>query len=73
MKIIYLHRPMEGTRYTKNKPYLPLDICLKAFVELSDSRIVGPFDGGQEASDWMMEKKKYWGRCHEMPFAETVT
>ena len=70
MKIVYLPRPIDDTRYTKNAPYLPLDICLKAFVELNDGGVVGPFEGGREASDWMMEKKTYWGRCHEMPFKE---
>ena len=70
MRIIYLSRPIEGTRYTKSEPRLPLDICLKAFVELSDERVIGPFEGDKEASDWMWEKKKYWGRCHEMPFEE---
>ena len=72
MKIVYLPRPIEGTRHTRTEPYLPLDICLKAFVELSDGGVVGPFEGGQEAGDWMWEKKMYWGRCHEMPWSERL-
>ena len=57
MKIIYLPRPIEGTRYTRDEPYLPLDICLKPFVQLNDGvSVVGPFTGSEEAHDWMSEE-----------------
>ena len=59
MKIILLPRPIEGTRYTKTKPYLPLDICLKPFVQLNDGvSVVGPFLGSEEAHAWMLEEAR---------------
>jgi len=59
MKIIYLPRPIEGTRYTKydpDQPSLPLDICLKPFVELDDGvSVVGPFKYREDAYEYMVE------------------
>ena len=57
MKVIYLPRPIEGTRFTKDKPYLPLDICLKPCVQLHDGvSVVGPVLGSEEAHDWLHEE-----------------
>ena len=66
MKIIYLPRPIDGTRYTKYDPKrpdqqpLPLDICLKPFVELDDGvSVEGPFDTSDEAHNYMMEIRNF--------------
>ena len=60
MKIIYLPRPIEGTRYTKYDPKrpdqqpLPLDICLKPFVELDDGvSVEGPFATSHDAQKFI--------------------
>ncbi len=65
MKIIYLPRPMDGTRYTKYDPKrpdqqpLPLDICLKPFVQLDDGvSVVGPFKEREDAEDYMVERRE---------------
>ena len=66
MKIIYLPRPIDGTRYTKYDPKrpdqqpLPLDICFKPFVELDDGvSVEGPFDTSDEAHNYMMEVRNF--------------
>ena len=63
MKIIYLPRPIDGTRYTKydpKHPRLPLDICLKPFVELDDGvSVEGPFDTSDEAHNYMREVRNF--------------
>jgi len=56
MKIVYLPRPMEGTRRTRTEPYLPLDICLKPFVQLDDGvSVEGPFADSDDAQSWMLQ------------------
>ena len=59
MKIVYLPRPIEGTRYTRPStkgPPLPLDICLKPFVDLDDGvSVVGPFKYREDAYEYMVE------------------
>jgi hypothetical protein len=59
MKIVFLPRPMDGTRYTKPStkgPPLPLDICLKPFVQLNDGvSVVGPFKERDDAYNYMVE------------------
>ena len=69
MTIIYLPRPMEGTRYTKHDPKrpdqqpLPLDICLKPFVQLNDGvSVVGPFKYREDAYGYMVERMKAEGK-----------
>jgi hypothetical protein len=54
---------MDGTRYTKYDPKrpdqqpLPLDICLKPFVQLDDGvSVVGPFKYREDAYDYMVER-----------------
>ena len=66
MKIIYLPRPIDGTRYTKYDPKrpdqqpLPLDICLKPFVELDDGvSVEGPFDTSGDAAEWMRLRRRF--------------
>ena len=63
MKIIYLPRPIEGTRYTKydpKHPRIPLDICLKPFVELDDGvSVEGPFDTSGDAAEWMRLRRRF--------------
>ena len=49
---------MDGTRYTKPStkgPPLPLDICLKPFVQLDNGNLVGPFKYREDAYDYMVE------------------
>ena len=62
MRIVYLPRPIEGTRYTRPStkgPPLPLDICLKPFVELNDGvSVEGPFVTSHDARNWMLKESK---------------
>ena len=64
MKIVFLPRPMDGTRYTKPStkgPPLPLDICLKPFVQLNDGvSVVGPFKERDDAYNYMVELTEDW-------------
>ena len=61
MKIVYEPHPMDGTRYTRPStkgPPLPLDICLKPFVQLDNGNLIGPFKERDDAAAYMVEMRK---------------
>ena len=70
---------MDGTRYTRPSmegPPLPLDICLKPFVQLDNGNLVGPFKESDDAAAYMVEIREAdaladkFGQPRRVPVAE---